>query len=155
DFLIRLLDHPGFRRGSAHTGFIAEHLDELVADDDPRLSRDSLIVAALYLQDQWRASGAFLSQLPPSYCDNPFRDPSIRFRISADDVEVSWGRTRADAYRVRVFDSTVTAQVLSSAPDGATGVIRIEIDGVQRAFRIAEAGDELYVHSSLGSLVIK
>src|SRR5262249_31326260 len=54
-----------------------------------------------------------------------------------------------------VFDSTVTAQVLSSAPDGATGVIRIEIDGVQRAFRIAEAGDELYVHSSLGSLVIK
>jgi acetyl-CoA carboxylase biotin carboxylase subunit len=151
DFLIRLLDHPDFRRGSAHTGFIAEHLDELVADDDPRLSRDSLVAAALYLQNQWRASTELLGELPPSYRNNPYRDLSIRFRISADDVEVSWSQTGAGAYRVRVFDSTVTAQMLSSTPD----VIRIEIDGVQRAFRIAEAGDELFVHSSLGSRVIK
>ena len=26
DFLIRLLEHPGFRQGRGHTGFIAEHL---------------------------------------------------------------------------------------------------------------------------------
>src|SRR5262245_15110535 len=124
DFLIRLLDHPDFRRGGAHTGFIAERLDELVADDDPRLSRDSLVAAALYLQNQWRASNKLLAELPPSYRNNPYRDLSIRFRISADDIEVSWNQIGAGAYRVRVFDSTVTAQVLSSAPDDATGVIR-------------------------------
>src|SRR5262245_3118895 len=151
DFLIRLLDHPDFRRGGAHTGFIAEHLNELIADDDPRLSRDSLVAAALYLQNQWRASNGLLAELPPSYRNNPYRDPSTRFRIGDDEIVVSWSPTGAGAYRARVFDSTVTAQVLSSTPD----VIRIEIDGVQRAFRIAEAGDELYVHSSLGSRVIK
>jgi acetyl-CoA carboxylase biotin carboxylase subunit len=151
DFLIRLLDHPDFRRGSAHTDFIAEHLNELIADDDPRLSRDSLIAAALYLQYQWQASNELLDELPPSYRNNPYRDPLIKFQIGADNVEVSWSQTGADAYRARVFDSTVTAQVLSSTPDD----IRIEIDGVQRAFKIAEAGDELYVHSSLGSRVIK
>ena len=151
DFLIRLLEHPDFGRGGAHTGFIAEHLNELIADDDPRLNRDSLVAAALYLQNQWRTSNELLDELPPSYRNNPYRDPSIRFQIGGDEIVLSWSPTGAGAYRARVFDSTVTAQVLSSTPD----VIRIEIDGVQRAFKIAEAGDELYVHSSLGSRVIK
>jgi len=151
DFLIRALDHPDFKQGRAHTGFIAEHLAELIADDDPRLNRDSLVAAALYLQKQWQASEELLVELPPGYRNNPYRDPSIKFQIGGDEIVVSWNQTGAGAYRARVFDSTVTAQVLSSAP----GVIRIEIDGVQRAFRIAEAGDELYVHSSLGSRVIK
>jgi propionyl-CoA carboxylase alpha chain len=151
DFLIRLLEHPDFGRGGAHTGFIAEHLNELIADDDPRLNRDSLVAAALYLQNQWRASNGLLDELPPSYRNNPYRDPSIKFQIGGDEIAVSWSPTGAGAYRARVFDTTVTAQVLSSTPD----VIRFEIDGVQRAFRIAEAGDELYVHSSLGSRVIK
>jgi len=155
DFLIRLLDHPNFRRGGAHTGFIAEHLNELTADDDPRLNRDSLVAAALYLQNQWRASNGLLAELPSSYRNNPYRDPSIKFQIGAGDVEVSWSRTDADAYRARVFDSTVTALVLSSTSEGLSGVIRIEIDGVQRAFEIIEAGNELFVHSSLGSRVIK
>src|SRR5499426_2846690 len=150
DFLIRALDHPDFKRGRAHTGFIAEHLAELIADHDPRLNRDSLVAAALYLQNRWQGSEGLLTELPPSYRNNPYRDPSIKFQIGGDEIGVSWSQTGAGAYRARVFDSTVTAQVLSSAPD----VIRIEIDGVQRAFRIAEAGDELYVHSSLGSLVI-
>jgi acetyl-CoA carboxylase biotin carboxylase subunit len=155
DFLIRLLEHPDFGRGGAHTGFITERLNELIADDDPRLNRDSLVAAALYLQNQWRASNGLLAELPPSYRNNPYRDPSIEFQIAPDDVEVSWSQIGAGAYRARVFDSTVTAQVLSSTSEGLSGVIRIEIDGVQRAFRVVEAGDEIYVHSSLGSRVIK
>jgi 3-methylcrotonyl-CoA carboxylase alpha subunit len=152
DFLIRLLDHQDFRQGRAHTGFIAEHLAELIADDDPRLNRDSLVAAALYLQNQWRASNGLLAELPPSYRNNPYRDPSIKLHIGSEDVEVSWRQNGAGAYSARVFDSTVTAQVLSST---SGGVFRIEIDGLQRAFSIAEAGDDLYIHSSLGSRVIK
>ncbi len=155
DFLIRLLDHPGFRQGRGHTGFIAEHLDELIADDDPRLHRDSLVAAALYLQNQWRTSNGLLAELPPSYRNNPSRDPSIKFQIGSDEVEVSWRHTGDGAYQAQVFDSTVAAQVLSSTSEGASSVIRIEIDGVQRTFRVFEANDELYVHSSLGSRLIK
>jgi acetyl-CoA carboxylase biotin carboxylase subunit len=152
DFLIRLLDHPEFRSGGAHTGFIAEHLAELLSDDDPRLDRDSLVAAALYLQNQWRASNELLAELPPSYRNNPYQDPSIKLQIGPDDVEVSWSRIGPGVYSARVFDSTVTAQVLSSTSDGD---IRIEIDGLQRTFKITDAGDALYVHSSLGSRAIK
>ncbi|HEX5086071.1 MAG TPA: biotin carboxylase N-terminal domain-containing protein [Blastocatellia bacterium] len=152
DFLIRLLEHQDFRRGSAHTGFIPEHMRELIADDDPRLDRETLVAAALYLQNQWRASNGLSGELQPGFRNNPYRDPSIRFQIDSGEAEVSWRRIGAGTYRARVFDSTVTAQVLSSTPDGG---IRIEIDGVQRAFKIAEAGDELYIDSSSGSRVIK
>ncbi|HEY8460746.1 MAG TPA: biotin carboxylase N-terminal domain-containing protein [Blastocatellia bacterium] len=152
DFLIRLLDHQDFRRGRAHTGFVAEHVAELISEDDPRLNRDSLIAAALYLQDQWRTPNDLLAELPASYRNNPYRDPSIRLRMDSDEFEVSWRPLGAGACLARVFDSTVTARTLSSTRDG---LIRIEIDGVQRAFRIAESGDELYVHSSLGARVIK
>jgi len=103
------------------------------------------------LQNQWLTSDALLAELPPNYRNNPYRDPSIKFRIGADEIEVSWRQMGAGAYRARVFDTTVTAQVLSCGPDR----VRIEIDGVQRSFKITEADDELYVHSSLGARVIK
>jgi acetyl-CoA carboxylase biotin carboxylase subunit len=155
DFLIRLLDHREFRQGRAHTGFIAERLVELVADD-PRLDLETLVAAALHLHDKWRASDELLAELPPSYRNNPYRDQSIRFQIGSDEVEISWRPSDAGGYLARVFDSTVTTQMLSSTSDGTSdGSIRIEIDGVQRAFRIAEAGDEIYVDSPLGSRVIK
>src|SRR5262249_10072757 len=64
DFLIRLLDHRDFRQERAHTGFVAEHMAELLADDDPRLNRDSLVAAALYLQNQWRVADELLAELP-------------------------------------------------------------------------------------------
>jgi propionyl-CoA carboxylase alpha chain len=152
DFLIRLLDHREFGQGRAHTEFIAEHLVELVADDDPRLDLETLVAAALHLQNKWRASHELLAELPPSYRNNPYRDPSIKLQISSGEVEVSWRPAEAGGQLTRVFDSTVTTQMLSSTSDG---VIRIEIDGVQRAFRIAEAGDEIYVNSPLGLRVIK
>src|SRR5262249_58981763 len=101
DFLTRLLDHPEFRQGRAHTGFIAEHGAELIAQDDPRLNRDSLVAAALYLQNQWRTSDGLLAELPPTYRNNPYRDPSIRFQIGADGSEVSCRQTSPRAYQAQ------------------------------------------------------
>jgi acetyl/propionyl-CoA carboxylase alpha subunit len=43
-FLIRLLDHPSFRAGDLHTGFIEEHLETLVARTEP--SAEVLAAAA-------------------------------------------------------------------------------------------------------------
>lgn len=151
EFLIRLLDHQEFREGKAHTGFIAERRDELIAGDDERLNRESLIAAALYLQKQWRASNSLLAELQPIYRNNPYRDPSIKLEIGEEGVEVSWRQAGDGVFEMKVFDSTVAAQVLCFAP----GVIRIAIDGIQRSFRITENGAELYVHSTLGSSVVR
>jgi acetyl-CoA carboxylase biotin carboxylase subunit len=44
-FLIRVLDHPRFRSGDVHTGFIDQHLDELIAQ--PAASPAAAAAAAL------------------------------------------------------------------------------------------------------------
>jgi acetyl-CoA carboxylase biotin carboxylase subunit len=151
DFLIRLLEHDDFRAGAAHTGFVREHVGELTSDDDRRLDQASLVAAAFYLQKKWQASNGLLAELPPAYRNNPYRDPSIKFQMGDGIAEVSWRHIVDDCYEVKVFDSSVNAQVLCCAPES----IRIALDGIQRTFRLAEVNDELYVHSSLGSRALK
>jgi acetyl-CoA carboxylase biotin carboxylase subunit len=46
-FLIRVLDHPGFRSGDVHTGFIDQHLDELIAQPLPHPAAAAAAVASI------------------------------------------------------------------------------------------------------------
>jgi acetyl-CoA carboxylase biotin carboxylase subunit len=150
EFLIRLLEHPEFHAGRAHTGTIAEHQAELLARDaESELA--SLAAAALYRQHHWRAEHWLLAELPPAYRNNPVRDPSIAFEIGGRERRVSWHHLEQNRFEVTASDSTVRAQVVSC--DNAS--IRLSLDGIQRTFTITEADDRLYVHSALGSCAIR
>ena len=48
-FLIRILDHPAFRSGRVHTGFIDQHLDELTRP--VTVSREALAAAVTSISD--------------------------------------------------------------------------------------------------------
>jgi acetyl/propionyl-CoA carboxylase alpha subunit len=54
-FLIRVLDHPAFRSGRVHTGFIDDNLDELT--EPPAVSREALVAAALMPPERAPAIG--------------------------------------------------------------------------------------------------
>ncbi|MDX2040449.1 MAG: acetyl-CoA carboxylase biotin carboxylase subunit [Acidobacteriota bacterium] len=149
DFLIRLIEHADFIGGEAHTSFITEHLDELIGGVDEQLNRASAIAAALYLQHRWQTADALLSQIPPSYRNNPYRAPSIKLKVGEQETEVSWQFSNGK-FEVAVLGANVVTEVL--ACEG--GKIRLAIGGVQREFRITEVGDVLYVFSSLGSSVV-
>jgi acetyl-CoA carboxylase biotin carboxylase subunit len=151
EFLIRLLEHESFIRGLAHTGFIAEHFDELVTGDDRQTVEASLIAVALYLLRQWQKSNDLLSELPPSYRNNPFRLPSVKLLSGDEEVEVTWRHLAGNDYEFKVYDSSIQVRLLSSAPDN----FRLSLEGVQRTFRIVELDDQFYVHTLLGSSVIK
>jgi 3-methylcrotonyl-CoA carboxylase alpha subunit len=150
EFLIRLLEHPQFNQGRVHTGFIAEHLSELMDRNEIEPDRSSAIAAALYLQKSWQAADELMTNLPPSYRNNPWRRPSLSFVISEKATEVSWMFQGEDRYEMNLMGATVQAEVLSFAP----GHIRLVLDGVQRIYRVTEAGQALYIHSSLGSSVM-
>jgi acetyl-CoA carboxylase biotin carboxylase subunit len=151
DLLIRLLEHREFLEGQAHTGFIAEHLDELVSSEDRQLDQVSLAAVALYAQERWRYSNSLLSELPPNYRNNPYRDPSIRLKIGGREVVVSWRNVVNEIYEVNIFDFSIEVQVISSE----LGNIRLSLDGIQRSFRIVEKGDQISVHSWLGSRLVE
>ncbi|MGH8598952.1 MAG: hypothetical protein ACREXT_20080, partial [Gammaproteobacteria bacterium] len=128
EFLLRLLEHPDFRTGNAHTGTIAGHLAQLLAGDEGRSEQASLVAAALYRQHRWRSAGALLAELPPAFRNNPFRDPSIGFQIDGIEQKVSWRHAADNLYEVTASGSTVRAQVLSCDHES----IRLSLDGIQR-----------------------
>ncbi len=97
----------------------------------------------------WESASELLRQIPSNYRNNPFRTPSIKFNVAEVDVEVSWQFVEG-RFEVTAMDASATAAVLACNSGG----IRLAIDGVQRAFRITEIGDRLYVHSSLGNCVV-
>ncbi len=150
EFLLRLLEHAEFNNGNAHTGFIAEHLAELTNVEEAELDRASIIAAALYWQNFWQTSDALMTNLPPSYRNNSYRNPSLKLQISNQEVAVLWRHITGNQFEVSALDSTVQAQIFSFD----LRHIRIVIDGVQRSFRLTEVGDQLYVHSALGSRMI-
>ncbi len=149
DFLIRLIEHPAFVGGEAHTSFITEHLDELIGGVNEQLNKASAIAAALYLQRSWQTADSLLAQIPPSYRNNPFRAPSIKLKVGETETELAW-QFSGGKFEIATMDTSSTAEILACE----RGAIRLAIDGVQREFRITEVGDTLYVHSSLGSSAV-
>ncbi|MFN7928285.1 MAG: biotin/lipoyl-containing protein [Blastocatellia bacterium] len=104
----------------------------------------------MYWQKSWQTSDALMANLPPSYRNNPYRHPSLKLQLGQQETAVSWRHIAGEQFEVTALDVTAQAQVLScDAPH-----LRLVIDGVQRNFRLTEMGDQLYVHSSLGSRTI-
>jgi acetyl-CoA carboxylase biotin carboxylase subunit len=62
-FLVRLLDHPDFRRGALHTGFIDQHLDALLASTD--VPPEAVAAAAIVNPGQPPGVGAPQAALDP------------------------------------------------------------------------------------------
>jgi len=155
EFLTRLIEHEAFRNAEAHTGFIAERLDDLIGGVDPPLDRASAIAAAFYLQKNWQAANPLLSQIPAGYRNNPYRDPSIKLKLGEQQAEVSWRQIACGGFEVQALGASLIVEILTYEH----GQIRLAMDGVQREFRITEVGNpeidgRLYVHSSLGSRVV-
>ncbi|MDX2030705.1 MAG: acetyl-CoA carboxylase biotin carboxylase subunit [Blastocatellia bacterium] len=154
EFLIRLLEHPAFRAGEAHTGTIAEGLPQMLADEAAlragTIAPASMAAAALYLQQQWRQADALLAELPPSYRNNPYRAPSAAFLVGEQRCDVSWQWREGGAYAVQVGAAAFAADVVSCAP----GEIQLVIDGVQRTFFVLEEGARIHVSSSLGACAL-
>ncbi len=164
EFLVRTLEQTEFASGSYHTGFVDAHLAQLVAQKDPAESLIAASVVALYIKKQQQAEAAILPHLAPNYRNNPFRAPSIKLQVGDDVFEIRLqrasergrpGRLLAienedDAFVLSHNDWQADAQVVSFEP----GSIRVTLDGVQRMFRIAEAGDQFFVQSHWASRVV-
>ena len=153
EFLIRAVEHLEFQRGQYHTSFVDEHLDELIADDR---DEDTLVAAvvAMWLHGKGQGEAAVLPRVPRDYRNNPFRDPSIKLQSAGATHEVSWKLKPANQIAVSSGDWQASVLLVSSGFADESGSIDLEIDGVRRAFRIAEANDQFFVQSGSLSRVV-
>lgn len=150
DFLIRLVEHSGFASGKAHTGFIAEHLEELLGGTDEQLNPSLAIAAAMYLQRSWQQADSLLAQIPAAYRNNPYRNPSVRLKIDELKIEVCWQHIAGNRFEVSAMNSSAVVEIMECE----RGRIRLAIDGLGREFRITEVEDRLYIHSLPGSGIV-
>ncbi|MEK6410416.1 MAG: acetyl-CoA carboxylase biotin carboxylase subunit [Acidobacteriota bacterium] len=150
EFLIRVLEHAEFASGSYHTGFVDEHLDELLTRENEPDNLIAASVAALYIMKRQQAEAAILPHVPPSYRNNPFRDPSTKLQVGGDVLDVSWRPVEEETFAVSCGDWQASIQLVSFE----RSCIRLSIDGVQRMFRMAEAGEHFFVQSHSSSRVV-
>ncbi len=149
-FLINVIGHPEFASGAYHTGFVDRHLDQLITQTNESEDLIAASVVAFYIGRRQQTLAAILPHVPPGYRNNPFRDPSIELRVGTSEFNVSW-RPNGDAgFAMSCRDWQANVQLVSFERGG----LRASIDGIQRMFRIAEAGDQLFVQSHSSSQVV-
>ena len=71
-FLIRVLDHPTFRSGGVHTGFIEQHLDELIAPASPSPAAAAVAATAISVGPTFRSGAARAGGVDTSISADPW-----------------------------------------------------------------------------------
>ncbi|MGE0101373.1 MAG: biotin carboxylase N-terminal domain-containing protein [Blastocatellales bacterium] len=151
EFLIRLLEHPSFAGGEAHTGFIAEYQKDLLCPREDPFERRAMIAVALFRQINGRRSHHLLRELPDRYRNNPWRDAVLKVRTGEAEMAVAWRPEGSNVFRVEISGVASRAEVVSC--DDAS--IRLFIDGLHLSCRIIAIGDRHHVHSSSGTCEVE
>ncbi|HUK90944.1 MAG TPA: acetyl-CoA carboxylase biotin carboxylase subunit, partial [Blastocatellia bacterium] len=151
DFLVRLLNSPAFVDGACDTAFIDGHLSELVIAPGPNSLREVVAAVAVYREEMLLRAP---SSAPPKalhYRNNPYRPLPAKFEICDTVFEINLRPGPSGGYELSGKDWQVQARVVSYSP----GQLRLEIDGIQRRFRIIESSKGFLVHSLDGSFQIR
>jgi acetyl/propionyl-CoA carboxylase alpha subunit len=132
EYLIQLLETEEFRAGRAHTAFMPA--PELSGD-----ITDHVAAAVLYL------NRSAVKGIPPSYRNNPYRDPFIKLRVHNADLIVSWRRLGGDEFTVCCGERTLQCRV--HGPVNTGGDITLTVSGITRTYQIHTAGETIFVQS--------
>ncbi|MEU3453088.1 biotin carboxylase N-terminal domain-containing protein [Micromonospora sp. NPDC006766] len=151
DLLVRVLRSPEFGAAEIDTGFLDRH-PEVFA---PLLPGDQLplaaLAAALASAAERRASAPVLSRLPSGWRNVPAFPQVTRFTGPDGEIEV---RYRLDRTGALAEWSTTSAGELAPAValvQAAPERVVLDVDGVQRGFRVHRVGSEVFVDGPDGA----
>jgi len=153
DLLIRILEHPRYLEGAIHTHFIDEELalEPRQEEADPDRDRLSALAALMHAHLTAQAKNAVLPGIPVGWRNNRHRDARRCFRVGEDTWELSYRALAPGLYRVVTGFAFMEVRVMDFGLD----TVRLEVNGVQRTFRVTVDGDHLFVHSVLGSVLVE
>jgi acetyl/propionyl-CoA carboxylase alpha subunit len=151
DFLIELLDCNAVRAGTAHTGTIAENLPDLLRPLDEWEKCTAAALTAIWLFQSCRNQSPILAALPPSFRNNPYRDPRIDVLIGGEKLGVSCRFVEKDLYCIEAGDKRFDARLCGWRKTG----IDLEMDGVLRSYNLCRDGDRFDWHSAAGAWTVE
>jgi acetyl/propionyl-CoA carboxylase alpha subunit len=149
DLLVRILEHPDFLAGATDTHFLERH--------DPAVLGASLVssagtelhalAAALAAQAERRAGARALPTVPSGWRNNRSSLTQTSFLDGDSTVTVGYHVTGSSVL-VEIDGEARGDGVLRSCTADA---VDLEFGGVRRSYDVLRAGDQVHVHSSLGS----
>jgi propionyl-CoA carboxylase alpha chain len=122
EYLIQILESDEFRSGRATTSFLPA----------PRESDHSAHISAAVLYLEKTRNTPF-----PNYRNNPYRAPSIKLKIGAQEVTEHFREISKDAYHVGQNQVTLT------------------VDNITRTYDIAICGDQIFMQSQNATTTIQ
>ncbi len=152
ELLVRTLEHSEFRDGYMDTDFLERHDPAQLAAPlgDRGVERIHAAAAALESQARRRRAAKVLASAPSGWRNNPSEFQVARFRAIGGEIAVEY-RFDRDRLHLKIDGEAIQRpQVAAAVPGG----IRLNVDGVERAYDVHQVGDAFYVDSSLGSSML-
>ncbi|MFD7441734.1 biotin carboxylase N-terminal domain-containing protein [Streptomyces sp. NPDC059909] len=137
ELLVRSLRHPEFTTAGMDTGFYERHLPELTAAEDGE--EIAALAAALADAAARQAAGGTTARLG-GWRNLPSQPQVKRYLGRNGEHEVRYRRTR----RGTEAENLPGVRILDTAPHA----VRLEVDGVQREFRVARYDDRVHVDTA-------
>jgi len=147
--LSALLDHPKFLKGTISTQFIESHLKELLSTKPG--DKAAVIITALYAQLLDHSKKKILPSIPPCFRNNPYRCPSISLESEGQTLEIAYDASQTPLYQFFSGSQRWTVKL----QHWEAGLIRAEVDGIQRTYQLAQEGNTFYIHSIQGTSIIR
>lgn len=136
DFLIRLLSDRAVVAGEVNTSLISSRIAELSRSAGNTERQTAAAVGASYLQRLWREKSDRFRRLPGSYRNNPYRPPSVTFTMDGEEIGVAWESTDDRAFKMTIRDGGRETNLDVVVVEWRRSSIRLQIDGIQRRYRI-------------------
>ncbi|MFF4378371.1 acetyl/propionyl/methylcrotonyl-CoA carboxylase subunit alpha [Kitasatospora sp. NPDC001547] len=152
ELLVRALRHPAFLAAELHTGFLAEHSDDLTAPDTGGAERAALAAA---LADAAGRRGA----LPSGWRNLPSQPQLRRYRAeggtkSGAEADTEDGAEVTVRYRLTraglLAEGHPEVELVEAAPDRVV----LSEGGLRRTYRIARYGDRVHVDTPAGGTAL-
>jgi acetyl/propionyl-CoA carboxylase alpha subunit len=151
ELLVRVLEHAEFLEGRTDTHFLVRHDPAALAAPlaDRAAERLHAAAAALSAQAERRRDARVLAGAPSGWRNNPSQRQTVRFRAGDAEIAVEYHFSRG-----RLQLSVDGHQQPGVRYAGSPEQVRLEIDGVERAYQVHRVGETFYVDSALGSSVL-
>ncbi|HEX6895939.1 MAG TPA: biotin carboxylase N-terminal domain-containing protein [Bryobacteraceae bacterium] len=136
DYLVQVLESEDFREGRAHTGFIPQ--------PEPEGDATAQIAAAVLYLNRSAVKG-----VPPNYRNNPYRDPSMKLRLSDEELTATWKALGDQNWQVSVEGSSGARTHACRVHTGgnANSSITLTISGLTQTYEVYERGQTVFVHT--------
>ncbi|MFI6154404.1 acetyl/propionyl/methylcrotonyl-CoA carboxylase subunit alpha [Kitasatospora sp. NPDC051170] len=138
--LVRALRHPAFLDGRLHTGFLAEHAEDLAARGAAGTERAALAAALA-------AAAARRTPLPSGWRNLPSQPQLRRYRtVDGAELEVRYRHTRDGLHA----ESHPGVELVSATPE----FVVLAENGLRRGYHLARHGDQVYVDTATGAVTL-